>query len=126
MLFMLKCLRVQEEINVSNVVHFIKPSHKAEIAVLCWALCGHKPEFKNFIQHLDRSGFTIPEHQLIFEAVKWLLDQAKPIDVISVAERLDTLGKLDEAGGRVYLMNLAMSAFQDENIEKVVKTLTNQ
>lgn len=111
---------------MSNVVQFIKPSHKAEVAVLCWALCGTKPEITGFIQQLDRSDFTIPEHQLIFEAVKWLLDQEEPVDVISVAERLDTTGKLNEAGGRVYLMNLAMSAFQDEAIEKVVKTLSHQ
>ncbi len=123
---MILCLGVQEEINVSNVVQFIKPSHQAEIAVLCWALCGTKPEFNNFIKQLDRSDFTIPEHQLIFEAVKYLLDQEEPVDVISVAERLETTGKLNEAGGRVYLMNLARSTFQDEDIEKVVKTLPHQ
>jgi len=111
---------------VNNVVSFIKPSHKAEIAVLCWVLCGTKPEFKDFIQQLERSDFTMPKHQVIFEAVKWLLDQEEPLDIITVADRLDATGKLDEAGGRVYLMNLAMSAFQDEDIEKVVKTLLHQ
>ena len=111
---------------MNNVVSFIKPSHKAEIAVLCWALCGTKPEFTDFIQQLQRSDFTIPKHQVIFEAVKWLLDQEEPLDIITVADRLDATGKLDEAGGRVYLMNLAMSAFQDEDIEKVVKTLLHQ
>jgi replicative DNA helicase len=123
---MLFCPRAEKEIIVNNVVSFIKPSHKAEIAVLCWALCGTKPEFKDFIQQLERSDFTMPKHQVIFEAVKWLLDQEKPLDVITVAERLDTTGKLDEAGGRFYLMNLAMSAFQDEDIEKVVRVLSHQ
>jgi replicative DNA helicase len=111
---------------VNNVVDFIKPTHKAEVAVLCWALCGTKPEFKDFIQQLERSDFTMPKHQVIFEAVEWLLDQKKPLDVITVAERLDATGKLNEAGGRVYLMNLAMSAFQDEDIEKVVRVLSHQ
>jgi replicative DNA helicase len=111
---------------VNNVVDFIKPTHKAEIAVLCWALCGNKPEFKDFIQQLERSDFTMPKHQVIFQAVKWLLDQEKSLDVITVAERLDATGKLGEAGGRVYLMSLAMSAFQNEDIEKVVRVLSHQ
>jgi replicative DNA helicase len=123
---MVRCPRVWEELNVGNIVHFIKPSHKAEIAVLCWALCGTKPEFKDFLQQLDCSDFTNPEHQLIFEAIQWLLDHEEPIDVITVSERLMAIGKLDETGGRVYLMNLAMSAFQDEDIEKVVRVLSHQ
>ena len=43
-------------------------------------------------------------HQMIQEAIDWLLDNGNPIDVLTVTERLSRMGKLEEVGGPGYIV----------------------
>src|SRR5262245_39535384 len=57
----------------------------------------------------DRIGgedFYRPDHRLIFEAIADLVAVSKPIDVVTVSERLDSRGKLADVGGLAYLSTL--------------------
>lgn len=49
-------------------------------------------------------------HQKIFEVFVTLNREKKPIDIITVIDRLTINGQLDEVGGHEYLVNLAESA----------------
>jgi replicative DNA helicase len=49
-------------------------------------------------------------HQKIFEVFLTLNREKKPIDIITVIDRLTISGQLDEVGGHEYLVNLAESA----------------
>ena len=46
----------------------------------------------DIIQNLDKSFFSYPAHQLIFEAVTCLFEQSKPIDPVSIQEELKKNG----------------------------------
>jgi len=50
--------------------------------------------------------FYSPDHRLIFEAIADLVVESKPIDVVTVSERLGTRGKLADVGGLAYLSTL--------------------
>ncbi len=55
---------------------------------------------------LQDSDFYRHDHRLIFRAIKHLVDQEQPIDVVTVAEELEERGKLESVGGAVYLSRL--------------------
>ena len=46
------------------------------------------------------------DHRLIFEAIGGLVAESQAIDAVTVSERLERLGKLQEAGGLAYLSTL--------------------
>src|SRR3954464_14664624 len=49
------------------------------------------------------SDFYNFQHRLIYAAIGQLINATKPADVITVFERLESLGKGAESGGLVYL-----------------------
>ena len=57
--------------------------------------------------------FLIPDdfyrvnHQVIFKAMVELNNDSSPIDIVSVAERLNQNKQLENAGGQLYLLELA-------------------
>jgi replicative DNA helicase len=55
-------------------------------------------------------------HQLIYEAMLALFNQSEPVDVITVSEQLLAKEQLDQAGGRAYVSDLALSVLTTENI----------
>jgi replicative DNA helicase len=50
--------------------------------------------------------FYRPDHRLVFEAIAELAGEAKPVDVVTVSERLERRGKLADAGGLAFLSTL--------------------
>ncbi|NLR73740.1 MULTISPECIES: replicative DNA helicase [Leeia] len=58
------------------------------------------------------------DHRLIFEAIGWLTEHNKPVDVITVAEVLDNRGKLEESGGLPYLGQLVQATPSAANIRR--------
>jgi replicative DNA helicase len=50
--------------------------------------------------------FYRPDHRLIFDSISELVAESKAIDVVTVSERLERLGKLADVGGLAYLSTL--------------------
>ena len=67
---------------------------------------------------LTDSDFYRHEHKLIFGAVGALINAAKPADVITVFEQLQSLGKADDCGGLAYLNALAQSVPSAANLRR--------
>ncbi len=78
----------------------------AERAVL-GALLLHTDAVGEVSQVLRAADFYQPPHRLIFEAILETFDQRALSDVIAVEEALLKRGRLDEAGGREALLDLA-------------------
>ena len=61
------------------------------------------------------ADFLIPEdfyknaHAKIYEAMLELYNNREPIDILSLASRLEETGQLEKIGGRTYLTTLANS-----------------
>jgi replicative DNA helicase len=56
---------------------------------------------------LEDSDFYSHKHRNIYRAIKSLVDQEQPVDVVTVSEELEELGTLEEVGGIAYLGELA-------------------
>lgn len=68
------------------------------------------------IDRLHEHDFYRHEHKIIFRAMFRLVEQNKPIDVLTVAEALRELQELDQAGGEVFLFELANNTPSAANI----------
>jgi replicative DNA helicase len=62
--------------------------------------------------------FYRQEHRLIFRQIVRMSEQAKPVDVITVAEALEIAGELDKVGGLPYLGGLAQNVPSAANIRR--------
>jgi replicative DNA helicase len=82
--------------------------------------------FNKIVQLVRAEDFYRGTHQHIFSAMVDLYDKGEPIDIITVSEMLNDKESLDAAGGRPYLMDLAMSVATAENITYYAKTIRNK
>jgi replicative DNA helicase len=67
---------------------------------------------------LSEHDFYRHEHRLIWRHIGRLTEHAKPIDVITVAESLESTAELEKAGGLVYLGTLAQNVPSAANIRR--------
>ena len=67
---------------------------------------------------LQEQDFYRYEHRIAFRHIAQLADQAKPVDVITVAESLENNAELDKAGGLAYLGSLAQNVPSAANIRR--------
>ncbi len=67
---------------------------------------------------LSESDFYRHEHRLIWRHIGRLTEHARPIDVITVAESLESHNELEKAGGLVYLGTLAQNVPSAANIRR--------
>ena len=66
---------------------------------------------------LGEEDFYRRDHRLIFRAIQTLVERGEPCDAVTLSERLDATGELDDAGGLAYLGNLAKNTPSAANIE---------
>lgn len=65
---------------------------------------------------LREEDFYRHDHRLIFRVMAKLSDQSKPLDVLTVSESLREIHELENAGGEVYLFELANNTPSVANI----------
>ncbi len=78
----------------------------------------------NLIPTLRAEDFYLAPNRIIFSAMKSLQSDSKPIDTVTVADKLELEGKLDEVGSVSYLSELAegvLSAANGEHYASIVK-----
>ncbi|MDD5688508.1 MAG: replicative DNA helicase [Elusimicrobia bacterium] len=67
-------------------------------------------------ESIEEKDFCNPEHQLIFRHIKRMADTAGSIDVLTIAESIESTGKLALIGGLPYLGSLATSVNSTKNV----------
>lgn len=75
---------------------------------------------------LKDDDFYRYEHRLIFAAVRELVNASKPADVITVFERLQSIGKSEEVGGLAYLNSLAQYVPSASNIRRYAEIVRDR
>lgn len=64
----------------------------------------------------DAEHFYAGRHKLIFKAMLRLYDRGGPCDITTVAEELAKMDALDDAGGRIYLIELVEGLVSTANV----------
>lgn len=72
-----------------------------------WDVVALKVQTEDFYRH---------EHRVIFRTIADLVKRDSPLDVLTITEALKGTGKLDEAGGEIYLFELANNTPSVANI----------
>src|ERR1700734_3611342 len=92
----------------SPATHVPPQNIEAEESVL-GAMLVAEPTLTRVIDEvkLGAHDFYLDRHRAIFEAIHNLYAASKPVDELSVAEALTQTNKIDEAGGKHYVSELA-------------------
>lgn len=93
------------------------PPHsiEAEQAVL-GGLMLENQAWDNVADRVSEVDFYRYDHRLIFRAITELAERNSPIDLVTVSERLDARGELNDAGGLAYLGLLARDTPSAANV----------
>lgn len=60
-------------------------------------------------KQIEPESFYIPAHQTVFETMKNMALEGRPVDLLTLSDRLRAAGKLDEVGGVIFLDQLLNS-----------------
>lgn len=75
---------------------------------------------------LKPNAFYDSRHKLIFEAVQSLSAENKPIDILTVTDRLRKTGDIDAAGGPYYIAELSNKVVSSAHIEYHAKIIAQK
>ena len=89
---------------------------EAEKAVL-GGLMLETHRFDTVIQVIKENDFDGKDHQIIFQSMSELIEENKPLDPLTVSEKLDNKNSLNKIGGKDYLIELATSTPSAANLE---------
>ncbi|HTW96623.1 MAG TPA: replicative DNA helicase [Candidatus Methylomirabilis sp.] len=78
------------------------------------------------VDSLSEKDFYQGSHQVIFATAKELFSRQEPIDILTLANRLEAKGKLAEVGGRTYLAQLSNFVATAANIENYAKIIRHK
>ena len=96
--------------------HLQPQEPQLEQAVL-GALMIEKDAYSLVSEILTPESFYEHRHQLIFDAIRRLNIEQKPVDILTVAEQLKSTGNLDEVGGPYYITLLSGMVASSAHIE---------
>ena len=91
-------------------------AREAERAVL-GGLMLETHRFDTVIQVIKENDFDGKDHQIIFQSMSELVDENKPLDPLTVSEKLDNKNSLNKIGGKDYLIELATTTPSAANLE---------
>ena len=108
--------RKRSQMPVNNTYGHLPPQAlEVENAVL-GALMIDKDAYAIVCELLYPESFYDPRHQLIYAAIRDLNMEEKPVDVLTVTERLAKSGNLEEVGGPGYVAELSSKVASSANI----------
>ncbi len=85
------------------------PPHSAEAEQACIGamLSNNEQAINTVFETLKSEDFFDPKHQVIFDTIKMLQEESAPVDLVSVADRMESMGQLSRAGGSAFLSSLS-------------------
>lgn len=93
---------------------------EAEQAVL-GSMLTDKDAVISAIEVLKKEDFYREDNKAIYEAMLNLYSKPEPIDIITVKDELQSMGKFDSVGGLEYLADLPEKVPTTANVEKYIK-----
>ncbi|MBU4556874.1 MAG: replicative DNA helicase, partial [Actinobacteria bacterium] len=90
---------------VTSVAQVPPHNLEAEQALLGSMFLSHEAA-ENALSSLGSTEFYRPAHQKIFAAIAHLYNSNVPVDHVSVADRLESTGELEQVGGKTYLIDI--------------------
>ncbi|MDA7702349.1 replicative DNA helicase [Gammaproteobacteria bacterium] len=99
-----------------SLINQNEQAREAERAVL-GGLMLETHRFDTVIQVIKDNDFDRKDHQIIFQSMVELIEENKPLDPLTVSEKLDNKNSLNKVGGKDYLIELATTTPSAANLE---------
>jgi replicative DNA helicase len=99
----------------------IPPQNLAAEQSVIGAMMLDKNAVVRVLEFLSPQSFYRDAHRFIYEAIIELFDRGEPVDLVTVTEALRKTGKLEAAGGSVYITDLLNSVPTAANAEYYAK-----
>ncbi|MDR1856220.1 MAG: replicative DNA helicase [Desulfovibrio sp.] len=94
------------------------PPHNADAEQAVLSGIFIRPDVLDDVMNLlKEEDFYLEGHRHIFRCCRYLYERRKPIDIVTVAERLQALSLTDKAGGTAYLVELTNNVIIAANAE---------
>ncbi|MDX2085482.1 MAG: replicative DNA helicase [Candidatus Melainabacteria bacterium] len=107
---------LQQPVTIEPAFERLPPqSLEAEQAIL-GALLVDTTAVNRVVETVKPSHLYRNAHRLIYQASLDLFDKGEPVDIITVSELLKDRGVLEDAGGRSYINDLALSVVTTDNV----------
>ncbi len=100
-------------------------SVEAEEAVL-GALLVNPASITRVVETLSPESFYKPAHKILYGAIVDLFNKSEPVDIVTVSEYLRDIDKLEKAGGRAYINDIAMNVVTTANVEHYAKIISEK
>jgi len=97
----------------NSIIPFSREAEDAVISTLLFN--GNHIEWLSGILSADM--FYMQPNACVYAAIKSLYDEAKPVDMITITDRLEKNGKLAVVGGKEYIRTLADKVVSTSNLE---------
>ncbi len=78
------------------------------------------------LEHVRPQDFYRESHQHIFSAMCTLYESSQPLEPMSTAEQLSTMGCLDKVGGAAYLISLTDAVTSTSSVEHYAKVVRDK
>ncbi len=104
----------------NGMLKLLPQSVEAEEAVL-GAILVNPLSLGRIVEFLNPESFYKPAHKVIYQAMLDLFRKNEPIDIVTVSEFLRNDEKLEAAGGRAYINDLALNVVTTANVEFYAK-----
>ena len=104
----------------SRMLKLLPQSIDAEEAVL-GAILVNPNSLGRVEEYINPESFYKPAHKMIYSTMLELYKKNIPIDIVTVSESLRSNEKLEEAGGREYINDLALNVVTTANVEYYAK-----
>lgn len=103
------------------------PPHSTESEMAVLGSIMLRADAMNEVLDIMRAdSFYSNRHRIIFETIFGLFSEGKPIDMVSVSERLKAQNQLDQIGGRSYLAEITDSVPSSANIAYYADIVKNK
>lgn len=100
-------------------------SIEAEEALL-GALLVNPASITRVIETITPDSFYKPAHKVLYSAIVDLFNKSEPVDIVTVSEYLRDADKLEKAGGRAYINDMAFNVVTTANIEHYAKIISEK
>lgn len=90
------------------------------------ALMVDRNAIHDVVNSLSPESFYKEANGLIYEAIRSLYDESKPIDILTVTTRLKDLGNLEKSGGAFYITQLTSHIASSQNAPYHASIITQQ
>lgn len=111
---------------VDNTFAHIQPQALEEEKAVLGALMIDKEAFGIISDILTPESFYEPRNQIIFRAIRDLVFEGDPVDILTITNKLKVQGNIEEVGGPGYIIELSSRIVSSANIEYHAKVVAQK